>query len=81
MQDERRWRVFRTDGPPPDPDVTALLDNKGGIWPRIGDDLWSCPAGSTFLAWAEMSPVWGPYVECPDYRAVVEKDEQARESC
>ena len=74
---DRKWRVFRTDGPPPDPDVTALLDSKAGVWPRVGADLWVCPGGTTFLKWAEMPPEWGPYVECPDYRVVAEEDEQA----
>jgi hypothetical protein len=79
MQDERKWRVFHADGPPPDPDVTALLDNNAGIWRRIEADLWCCPGGTTFLKWVEMSPAYGPYVECPDYRVVIEEDEQARE--
>jgi hypothetical protein len=25
-----------------------------------------------------MPDEWGPYVECPDYRVVVEEDEQAK---
>ena len=71
-----RWRIYHADGEPPPPDVTALLGNSG-IWPRVGPNRWRCPGG-TELEWPEMPPEWGPWVECPDYRSVVEADEQAR---
>lgn len=74
---DHRWRIFHADGTPPPADVTALL-GRSGVWPRAGDDLWVCPGGTTYLAWADMPPEWGPWVECPDYRVMVDADEQAK---
>lgn len=73
---DRTWRVFHADGPAPDPDVTAVL-GRSGIWSRIGPDLWLCPGGVVEHTWAEMSPEWGPYVECPNYQQAVENWEHA----
>ena len=72
-----RWRVFHADGPPPPPDVLSLRGSSG-VWDRVGDDLWRCPGGTTFLAWADMPWEWGRYVECPSWQAVVDVDVAAR---
>lgn len=48
-------RVFKIGDPPPPTDVEALLDYKGGYWPRMGPDCWNCP-GNEPHTWNEMAP-------------------------
>lgn len=58
-----RLRVFWDGDPPPPPDVQALIDHKGGYWPRMGEDCWNCP-GNEPHTWHEMACA-GPFVEAP----------------
>lgn len=76
----RPLRVFHSNGPPPPIDVLALVDSRGGYWPRVGPDCWNCP-GNEPHAWSEMA---GSFVEAPrlptadDVAAAVAADEAWR---
>ena len=72
-------QVFRDGDDPPPQHVLALLDRRGGYWPRIGADCWNCP-GNEPHTWYEMAPL-GPFVEAPrlpDVAAAIAADEERR---
>lgn len=73
-------RVFRKGDPPPGPEVKAVVDNKGEMWPRVDEVTWQCPGGAQW-SW-EDALVYGPLVACeplPDYDAAVAADAKRRE--